>query len=165
MRFYTFNILVSLIYLIGLYPHFRVGVDCYLRHTKNSKSFIRKHKKGFVNYWFYQKLHHEINLGYVYYLNLALLSLSLIYALLSLSLGWLPVIQLPIAILSVFLSLLQVPSLIFCEIYYNLEYHKEAFVIYRSRTPSGHGEYSSIINLFGIVGVIAFAIYNIILVL
>ena len=56
MNYYTYNIICA-IFAVFLYISFRFGVDSYLRVNKNSKTFIRKNKKGFLNYWFYKKIH------------------------------------------------------------------------------------------------------------
>ena len=95
MNFYALNIAYAFICLF-IYVSFRMGIGSYLRYKKNSKTFIRKNKNGFLNYWTYKKLHKEINLGYVYYLNLILVILTPVYFLVAISFGWSDVMRLPI---------------------------------------------------------------------
>ena len=45
-----------------IYISFRFGVDSYLRVNKNSKTYIRKSKKGYLNYWIYKKINEDIYL-------------------------------------------------------------------------------------------------------
>lgn len=158
MNFYALNIAYAFICLF-IYVSFRMGVGSYLRYKKNSKTFIRKNKNGFLNYWTYKKLHKEINLGYVYYLNLILVILTPLYFLVAASLGWLEITKLPIAILSIVLLCVQVPSMIFSEIYYNYEYHGRPFVIL-AKNKGGRGFKSSLFNYGCILAVILFVVYN-----
>ena len=162
MDFYPCNIICAVISLF-IYVSFRFGVDSYLRYNKNSKTFIRKNKKGLANFWMYKKLHEETDLGNVYYYNLFLLILTPAYFVISISLGWIEILRLPIAVLNFLLCCIQVPSMIFSSTYYNYEYHKKKFVVLE-KNKSGRGYNSSFNTVTAVVAVIAFSIYNFVLV-
>ncbi len=157
MNFYGWNILYVII-SIFLYISFRFGIEHYLRYTKNSKTFIRKNKQGFLNHWLYLKMRSELKLFYK--LNAVLLPLTLVFAILTISLGWLSFMQLPIAILSALLCVVQIPSVMLSEKYDNLWYHGKAFVWFK-RNPAGGGWDSSLFHIGGMLGIVAFVIYNI----
>ena len=57
-------ILLGLSYLLS-----RSVIVIWLRLRGRSKTYIRKNKKGMNNYWWYEEIHKEHNLGVVYYLN------------------------------------------------------------------------------------------------
>lgn len=157
MNFYALNIAYAFICLF-IYVSFRMGIGSYLRYKKNSKTFIRKNKNGFLNYWTYKKLHKEINLGYVYYLNLILVILTPIYFLVAISFGWSDLMRLPIGILNLVLICPQAISMVFSEIYHNYEYHKRPFVIL-AKNNGARGFKSSLFNYGCILATVAFAIY------
>jgi hypothetical protein len=139
-------------------------VDSYLRVNKNSKTFIRKNKKGYANYWLYKKIHSEIGLGHIYTLNFFLLILTATYFFLAICLGWAKFLSLPIAICNALLCTVQIPSIIFSDIYWNLENHKKKFVIL-AKNQAGRGFHSSFYAIIEVVGLLTFAIYNILLAL
>ena len=68
MSFHICNVICSIIALF-IYISFRFGVDSYLRVNKNSKTYIRKSKKGYLNYWTYKKINEDIGLGNIFHLN------------------------------------------------------------------------------------------------
>lgn len=162
LKFYVLNILYTAFSVLGYLLSFRFGVDDYLHYTKNSKSFIRKHKKGFLNFWTYREIHKEINMGYVYYLNLALLILSPLCFVVSISLGWARVMQIPIAVLNSLLCCVWVPSAIFAHIYDNLQEHGQPLILLRSRRRL-RGLDSSILTLLGLVMLVALNVYSYVL--
>ena len=159
MNFYVCNIICA-VFAIFLYVSFRFGVDSYLRVNKNSKTFIRKSKKGYANYWLYKKIHSEIGLGHIYTLNLFLLILTVTYFCLVICLGWANFLSLPIAICNALLCTVQIPSIIFSDIYWNLEYHKKKVVVL-AKNKAGRGFHSSFYAIIEVIGLLAFAIYNI----
>ena len=71
MSFHICNVICSIIALF-IYISFRFGVDSYLRVNKNSKTYIRKSKKGYLNYWTYKKINEDIGLGNIFHLNVFL---------------------------------------------------------------------------------------------
>ena len=159
MNFYICNILCAIVALY-VYLSFRISITSYLRVNKKSKTYIRKSKKGFLNYWIYKKINDECRLGYIFYLNILLLVLTLVYVFISVCFGWIKVLNLPIAICNAILCVTQVPAIIFSHIYWNLENYKKKFVIFE-RNKEWRGFHSSFYAIIGILGILAFAIYNI----
>ena len=161
MNFYVLNIVYAIV-SIFVYILFRVGVGGFLRYNKNSKTFIRKNTKGTVNYWTLKKLNTEVNLGYIYYLNMALIILTSLYFIFSISLGWLDMLKLPIAILNIVLCCVQLPSIVFSSYYTNIDLYGKPFVIL-AKSKSGRGYHSSFFDIVTFLGVIVLSVYNFIL--
>ena len=143
-----------------IYISFRFGVDSYLRVNKNSKTYVRKSKKGYLNYWIYKKINEDIGLGHIFYLNVFLLVLTPLYSIVSICFGWVDLLAVPIAVCNVILCICQIPAIIFSDTYWNLEYYKKKFVIL-TKSKSGRGFHSSFYMIFEILGLLAFAVYNI----
>lgn len=160
MNFPIFNIICSA-FALFVYVNFRLGVDSYLRVNKNSKTYIRKNKKGYSNFWLYKKINDEVGLGYIFYLNIFLLSLTLVYSFMSVCFCRIESFQLPIAICNILLVIAQVPAIIFADIYSNLECYKKRFVILAKISRSGSGLHSSFYAVIEVLGLLAFAIYNV----
>lgn len=156
MTFYIGSIIYATLSLF-FYVNFRIGVNSCLRYTKNSKTFIRKNTKGMRNYWLYEKIHKEIDLGYIYYLNWMLLILCPLYFLLAVSFGWADAMQIPIAILNILVCFALFPSLIFADIYTNYEDYGQAFVLLKPGRFRGY--HSSLYTLLGLLGMVAASAY------
>ena len=159
MSFHICNVICSIIALF-IYISFRFGVDSYLRVNKNSKTYIRKNKKGYLNYWTYKKINEDIGLGNIFHLNVFLLILTPLYSFVSICFGWVNFLSMPIAVCNVILCICQIPAIIFSGTYWNLEYYKKKFVIL-TKSKSGRGFHSSFYMIFEIIGLLAFAVYNI----
>ena len=159
MNFYIYNIICAMI-AIFIYTSFRVSVNCHLRINKHSKTYIKKSKKGFLNYWIYRKINNDCRLRYIFYLNIALLLVTLIYVFLSVCFGWAEIFHLPIAVCNVVLCVLQIPAIIFSDISWNLENYKRKFVIF-IKNQECRGVHSSFYAIVGIFVILTFAIYNI----
>lgn len=159
MNFYIYNIICAIV-AIFIYISFRVSITSYLRVNKNSKTYITKNKKGFLNYWIYKQINDDVKLGHVFYLNIYLLTLTLLYVVISVCFGWIKILYLPIAICNVILCVAQIPAIIFSDIYWNLENYKKKFVIL-AKNKAGRGFHSSFYAIIGSLGILAFAIYNI----
>lgn len=159
MTFHICNVICSMV-AIFIYVSFRFGVDSYLRVNKNSKTYIRKSKKGYLNYWTYKKINEDIGLGNIFLLNVFLLILTLLYSFLSICLGWVDFLSMPIALCNVILCICQIPAIIFSDTYWNLECYKKKFVIL-TKSKSGRGFHSSFYMIFEILGLLVFAVYNI----
>ena len=159
MNFHIYNVICSMVALF-IYVSFRFGVDSYLRINKNSKTYIRKNKKGYMNYWIYKKINDEVGLGYIFHLNIFLFALTFLYSFLSVCFGWVKLLCFPIAICNVLLCIVQVPAIIFSDIYWNLDYYKKKFVIL-AKNKGGRGFHSSFYTIIEVFGLLAFAIYNI----
>ena len=159
MSFHICNVICSIIALF-IYMSFRIGVNSYLRVNQNSKTYIRKNKKGYLNYWTYKKINEDIGLGNIFYLNVFLLILTPLYFFVSSCFGWVDLLAMPIALCNAILCICQVPAIIFSNTYWNLEYYKRKFVIL-TKNKSGRGFHSSFYMIFEILGLLAFAIYNV----
>ena len=137
----------------------------FLRVNKNSKTYIKKSKKGFLNYWIYKQINDDVQLGYIFYLNISVLVLTLVYVFLSVCFGWIKALNLPIAICNAILCVAQIPAIIFSDAYWNLEHYKKKFVILAKNISYNdgkwHGLHSSFYAIIVILGILAFAIYNI----
>lgn len=163
MSFYAYNIICA-VFAVFIYISFRFGVDSYLRVNKNSKTFIKKNKKGYLNYWFYKKIHAEVGLGRLYTLNILIFILTIVYFFVAICLGWVKALSMPIAICNAILCVVQIPAIIFSDIYQNLECKKSAFIVFRIDKETKKIE-SSFLIVFGICLLLFFAIFNILLAL
>ena len=159
LSFYGWNILSALGALF-FYVFFRFGVDSFLRVKKHSKTFIRKNKHGFWNFWFYKGLHSQGKLGFVYYLNAVLLLLTLLYGCAVFALGWFEPLSFPIAIGNAVLCAVQIVAIIFSDMYQNLESKKKAFILFEidKETKKINSSFITVLLLCLLLG---FAIYNI----
>ena len=81
MNFHIYNVICAMV-AIFIYISFRVSITSYLRVSKNSKTYIKKSKKGFLNYWIYKQINNDIQLGNIFHLNISLLILTLLYVVL-----------------------------------------------------------------------------------
>ncbi len=160
MNFYIYNLICAM-FALFIYTSFRTSIHSYLRINRNSKTYIRKSKKGFLNYWIYKKINYDVRLGYIFYLNISLLILTLLYVFFSVCFGWIKILSLPIAICDVMLCAAQIPAIVFSDVYWNLEYYQKKFVIL-AKKKSGLGFFhSSFYAVIEILGILLFAIYNI----
>ena len=133
----------------------------FLSQSKQKQQDLyQKKQKGYANYWLYKKIHSEIGLGHIYILNVFLLILTATYFCLAIFLGWVKFLSLPIAICNSLLCTVQIPSIIFSDIYWNLEYHKKKFVVL-AKNKAGRGFHSSFYAIIEVIGLLVFAIYNI----
>lgn len=161
MNFYIYNLICAMVALF-IYTSFRISINSYLRINKNSKTYIRKSKKGFLNYWIYKKINDDIRLGYIFYLNISILVLTLLYVFFSVCFGWINALYIPIAICNAVLCCVQIPAIIFSDKYWNLDYYKKQFVVL-AKNESGRGFHSSFYAIIEILGILMFAIYNVFL--
>ena len=157
MDFYLLNIICALFAAMLYIFSFRSGVYSYLRLNKNSKNFIRKNKRGLANFWFYEKLKQE--LGWIYNLNLILLFGTAAYIIIALSLAWIDILRLPIAIFHAILCAVQITALVFSDINQNKQEFGTPIVIWRL-TVNGPAR-SAIGDLSLILCLVALAIVNV----
>lgn len=128
--FYAINLLIA-IFSIFMYMMFRSGIYSYLRLSKTSKTYIRKNRKGFSNYWFYTKLNKERSLGILYYLNFIFLFSLLLFSVITICFGYLEFMQLPIIILSIVLAAAEIPSSFIATVYDTKEEFGTPFVLWQ----------------------------------
>jgi hypothetical protein len=111
-----------------------------------------------ANYWLYKKTHQEVNLGYIYYLNWALIVLTPLYLIIAVSLGWWNIMRIPIAILAFLLCGVQVPAYVFSDIYDKYENYGQPFILIRKR-KFGRGYDSSISIVLCPIFLLVYSIY------
>lgn len=144
--FYFYSIIIVL-YNLFLYAIFRHGIYDYLRLSKMSKNSIKKSTKGFVNYWFYQSVNSQKPLGILYSLNYIFLTATVVFTLLSISMGYIKALQPILFVVSILLCLIEIPSIIFASVYTNkMEYGKAFIFITKRKHTSGY--YSSFTDMF-----------------
>lgn len=127
------------------YLLFRFAVDSWLSRKRISKNKIKKLKKGKKNFWWYEALHEEIDLGLIYHINKLVTILYPINLVLAITLGWLRFMTPVITGLYVIISILIAGMSVFSSVQENLDAYGTPFVILR-RTEN-HGFTSSILDL------------------
>ena len=146
MTFFWINILYLLISLFA-YLFFRFGVSACCSVKKMSRSFVKKHTKGYANYWLYKELHELKSLGFLYhanYLYLGGLGIFFVGMLLSL-ISWM---EIPVLILGILLGLVQTVAIAVSMAYSNLNDYGSWFVLFRKRSSRG---FDSPLNWLGCV--------------
>ena len=139
--FYFFQIAVLLIYAL-MYLRFREGIFYVCTISR------KKRRKGFKNFWLFEK-HHQIGtIGKLYYVNkFFFIGWCLTFAL-TLCLGYLSFMEYFIAGLIGLLSACLIPMYVFDFLNCNRAEYGEGFVLLRRR-KHGYGGYdSSIVDLF-----------------
>ena len=62
----------GVLFILGIwYYFFRMGLARNLRGRGYSKSWISKEMKGYRNYWWYESIHKQADIGWIYFLNKA----------------------------------------------------------------------------------------------
>ncbi len=125
---------ISLLFLMMpaiYYVIFRMSVRNWLMISRRmSKSKIKKSTIGKRNYWWYEQIHEENDIGGIYYLNkifTVFYPLTFIFALLT---GLIRIMSIPICIMSIVTYLLMVIMCIFSKVQNNIENHGRAIVLY-----------------------------------
>ena len=142
----TVYILHAVVGVVLYLLFFRSGIYDRLRYQKNSKTFIKKHKHGPRNYWFYTEINELAPLGIWYYLNIVYLfySLSFLVAtVVTIAIGALDVMRPIMLFLSVILFLIEVPTMIFYSVYSCLCEYDRPFVLFERRKGES-GYFSSL---------------------
>ncbi|MBP3368303.1 MAG: hypothetical protein J6L71_02605 [Clostridia bacterium] len=130
------------------YVMFREAVNSFCKRKGLSGTRIEKLKKGMRNYWWYESIHKEINLGIVYHANKVLISVYPIALIFHVLFGWMRpfivFIGISLIIITIFMAVLQV----FTSIQNKREEYGVPFVLFRKK-PGNHVDSS----LFDIVGI------------
>ena len=92
MTQYVLSVLFVLM-LPTFYSTFRYGVDSWLRRQHVSKTRIKAMKKGRRNYWWYEEIHRNYNMGIWYYLNVFVTGAYPVLLAVVLLFGWIPVVR------------------------------------------------------------------------
>ena len=162
---------VSIFYFVSLfmlflpaifYAWFRSSVGTWLNRSKRiSKSRFKKLTKGKKNYWWYETLHKEEDLGLLYYLNKAFTILYVLIFALTLLTGFIKVMSLILCPMNVILYVLTAFMVIFSRIQDNLDFHGKPFVVFAKSYNNGID--SVIFDIFMVLFVFAIAYVNMML--
>ena len=142
--FYFFMIVIAF-YNLLLYAIFRSGIYSYLRLSKMSKTYIKKNRKGFINYWLYHSINKQNSLGVLYGLNLTFLIATITFMIFAITLGYIKVLQPILFALSIVLCIIEIPCAIIASIHSNNEDYGKPFVFLAKRKHI-RGYTSSLIN-------------------
>lgn len=154
---YYFLTLIFLLVLAILYGMFRGGVQNWLRVGKKiSKTHINRLKKGKKNYWWYDALHKEQNLGILYPLNIGFTLVYLLAFALSVTLAWYRPVSWVLCGLMTVLCVLSAVMSAFAQYWYNKELYGKWFVLF-TKNPRSRGYDSFLFDLVGILFPIAMA--------
>ena len=130
---FYFLMVVIAFYNLLLYAIFRGGIYSYLRLSKMSKTYIKKNRKGFINYWFYHSINKRKSLGILYGLNLAFFTATVSFMLFTISLGYIRGLQVILFAFSVVLCVIEIPCMIIASIHSNKEDYGKPFVFLAKR--------------------------------
>ena len=130
--FYFFMVVIAF-YNLLLYAIFRGGIYSYLRLSKMSKTYIKKNRKGFINYWLYHSINKQNSLGILYALNLAFFIATISFMLFAITLGYIRGLQLILFAFSVVLCVIEIPCMIIASIHSNKEDYGKPFVFLAKR--------------------------------
>ena len=137
----------ALLFTLIFYLLFRWTVDEWINRKKHiSPSKISRMKKGFTNYWWYQKLHKSVGLGAFYYFN-KLYTLTFCLAFISaLILGLVRTLAVVPVVLCLLVFFLCGIMNVFTHIQHNLEVYGTPIVLFE-RGPTG-GIHSIFTDMF-----------------
>ena len=131
---------VSLLFMLLVPPIFyflfRSGVEDWTMRTKHiSKSKIRKLKTGKKNYWWFEALHKEENLGHIYHLNKLYTLLYILLFSLTLFAGLKREMHLILCPMNVLLYALTAYMYLFTSAQHNIDHYGKPF-IFLARGPN-----------------------------
>ena len=137
LGFYFISLLMMLIPPI-FYIFFRDAMETMISRTKHiRKSRFRNLIKGKKNYWFYEALHKEVNLGFPYHLNKISIILYVSLFILTLFTGFIKAMTFVLCSMHVLLSILSALMIGFARIQENLDYHGTHIVIWAKSRNGG----------------------------
>lgn len=136
MNFYLLNVFFILLNIF-FYLLFRIGINSKFRLMHMSKTFVRKNKKGLINYWFYRKLYQQRPFGPIYYINILFLCSLLIYAVVSLLFGWLAHMRFWVILTALIMCVIEIPSHAMAIGYNNLESFGRVIVFFDREKVAG----------------------------
>ena len=142
--------LVTLIFLLLppiFYLFFRGAVDSRLRSRRISKTRIRKLKKGKRNFWWYEDIHKELDIGFLYGLNRFFTVVYPLTFLLAVTLGWCRFMVPVITVLYALVGLSNGIMNLFSAIQSNMDNYGTPIVLLRRRRTPNRGFTSSVLDL------------------
>ena len=113
------------------YIMFRFAINSWLKRKRIGKSSLKKLKQGKRNYWWYEAIHAEYNMGLLYHLNKFLTIFYPVSLSLTIFLGWLPPIAPLISGIYALISLTIAAMSLFSSIQDNLDKYGVPIVILR----------------------------------
>ena len=150
INFYFISLILQLLPAL-FYFLFRSSVSTWLQRSKHiSRSKSNKFKKGIKNFWWYQALHEEVNLGAIYYMNKAFTILWPFLFVFTLLTGYVKVMSLVLVPLHILLYLLTGCMVAFSNVQDKLELYGKPVVLFRIQPFSKRVD-SSIFDVFWVV--------------
>ena len=132
-------------YNLLLYTFFRSGIYSYLRLSKMSKTYIKKNRKGFINYWLYHSINKQHSLGILYGLNLIFLTMTVAFILFAITLGYIRILQPILFVFAILLCIIEIPCTIIASIHSNTEDYGRPFV-FLAKIKHSRGYTSSLLE-------------------
>ena len=130
---FYFLIIIIALYNLLLYANFRSGIYSYLRLSKMSKTYIKKNRKGFINYWLYHSINKQNSIGILYVLNLVFFITTAAFLLFAITLGYIKVLQPILLSFSTLLCVIEIPCVIIASIHSNIEDYGQPFIVFAKR--------------------------------
>lgn len=134
---YYFGTMLFIVLPPMFYLFFRSAVGSWLRRKGFSRTMIKKLKKGKKNFWWYEAIHEEINLGLIYHANKLVTILYPINFILALTLGWLRFMTPVITGLYTIISVISAGMSLFSSTQNNIEAYGTPIVILRRTENDG----------------------------
>lgn len=160
---------VSLYYFISLfmmlippmyYLMFRVNYLDYLsKKLKIRERSLRKRMKGMKNFWWYQRLHEEYNIGFIYHLNRAFILSYVIAFAVTLLLGFVRALIPIICVLNILLYILTAVIAMIASAMDNLMNYGSVIVLLR-RHPETKRIDSTVLDIFAMLFILAIGWVN-----
>lgn len=136
------------------YLLFRSGVEDWVMRTKHiSKSRFKKLKTGKKNYWWFEALRKEENLGKIYHLNKTFTLLYTILFVLTLFIGFKKEMHLILCPMNLILYILTAYMYLFSKIQHNILHYGKPFILL-ARSPNNSFD-SSFFDIIAIVIILA----------
>ena len=110
-----------------------------------SKTYIKKNRKGFINYWLYYSINKQNSLGILYGLNLIFLIATFTFMVFVITLGFIEALQSILIVFSIVLCIIEIPCVIIASIHSNIEDYGKPFIFLAKRKHMG-GYTSSLID-------------------
>lgn len=126
--YYFINILFLALMLL-YYPFFRSGMQDWFRDHKIRRT-EKKDGVKWKNFWWYEDLHQQYHLGFLYHLNRLFVVLYPLTFCLHLFFGWIKIISIPVFILFLLISFLSVGMNLFSVIMSNKREYGRVFVLF-----------------------------------
>lgn len=154
IQFY-FVSLCALLLPAMLYFLFRGSVRTWLQCSKQiNRSKFYKFTKGIKNFWWYQALHEEVNLGAIYYMNKAFTVLCPALFVLTLLTGYIKVMSLVLGPLHFLVHLMAAIMIFFAQMQDHLELYGKKIVLFK-RAPVVKRVDSTILDILFVLVILA----------